>query len=77
MGNKVNLPVYVHSSSLTDSQKRKREFNSKNHQDDVDTSKPTAVFRPTGGRSYTLSIALPGSIIAKYIQLRIFMRSVY
>ncbi|EXJ89408.1 hypothetical protein A1O3_02475 [Capronia epimyces CBS 606.96] len=31
---------------------------------DVDTSKPSAVFRPTGGRSYTLTIALPGSIIA-------------
>ncbi|OCL11896.1 DUF171-domain-containing protein, partial [Glonium stellatum] len=30
----------------------------------VDTSKPTAVFQPTKGRSYTLSIALPGSIIA-------------
>lgn len=31
-----------------------------------DTSKPTAVFTPpsTGGRAYTLSIALPGSIIA-------------
>ncbi|KAK2808210.1 hypothetical protein FQN50_004951 [Emmonsiellopsis sp. PD_5] len=31
---------------------------------EVDTSKPTAVFTPTGGRSHTLSIALPGSIIA-------------
>ncbi|KAL2440983.1 hypothetical protein ABEF95_010287 [Exophiala dermatitidis] len=31
---------------------------------DVDTSKPSAVFQPTGGRSYTLSVALPGSIIA-------------
>ncbi|KAJ9642111.1 uncharacterized protein PV06_03318 [Exophiala oligosperma] len=30
----------------------------------VDTSKPTAVFQPSGGRSHTLSIALPGSIIA-------------
>ncbi|KAB2569721.1 putative methyltransferase C9orf114 [Lasiodiplodia theobromae] len=30
-----------------------------------DTSKPTAVYTPTKGRSHTLSIALPGSIIAK------------
>ncbi|KAK4495049.1 hypothetical protein PRZ48_013376 [Zasmidium cellare] len=29
-----------------------------------DTSKPSAVFQPAGGRSHTLSIALPGSIIA-------------
>ncbi|KAK2758013.1 hypothetical protein FQN54_004419 [Arachnomyces sp. PD_36] len=31
---------------------------------DPDTSKPTAVFVPTGGRSHTVSVALPGSIIA-------------
>lgn len=30
----------------------------------VDTSKPTAIFRPAGGRAHTLSVALPGSIIA-------------
>ncbi|KAI9769365.1 MAG: hypothetical protein M1840_004067 [Geoglossum simile] len=30
----------------------------------VDTSKPTAVFRPGGGRRWTLSVAVPGSIIA-------------
>ncbi|ERF71927.1 hypothetical protein EPUS_08243 [Endocarpon pusillum Z07020] len=29
-----------------------------------DTSKPTAVYRPTGGRTNTISVALPGSIIA-------------
>jgi len=69
MSSKVKSPVYTPSVSLTDSQKRKREHNSKNHHDEVDTSKPTAVFRPTGGRNYTLSIALPGSIIAKYVQL--------
>lgn len=33
--------------------------------DEPDTSKPSAVFTATGGRQYTLSIALPGSIIAK------------
>lgn len=32
-----------------------------------DTSKPSAIFKPTGGRSFTLSLALPGSIIAKYV----------
>ncbi|KAM0798317.1 putative RNA methyltransferase [Usnea florida] len=31
---------------------------------EVDTSKPTAVFEAKEGRKYTLSIALPGSIIA-------------
>lgn len=36
-------------------------------QDDIFTSKPTAVFNPTGGRSHTLSIAVPGSIVGKYV----------
>jgi len=31
----------------------------------VDTSKPTAVFKPTTGRQWTVSVALPGSIISK------------
>ncbi|KIX06292.1 uncharacterized protein Z518_04267 [Rhinocladiella mackenziei CBS 650.93] len=31
---------------------------------EADTSKPSAIFQPTGGRSHTLSVALPGSIIA-------------
>lgn len=30
----------------------------------VDTSKPSAVFQPSGGRSFTLSVALAGSVIA-------------
>ncbi|KAL8872498.1 MAG: hypothetical protein Q9174_001885 [Haloplaca sp. 1 TL-2023] len=29
------------------------------------TSKPSAIFRPSGGRAYTLSVALPGSVISK------------
>ena len=33
----------------------------------MDTSKPTAVFEAKEGRNYTLSIALPGSIIAKSV----------
>lgn len=35
--------------------------------DAVDTSKPTAVFQPKKGRDWTVSVALPGSIIAKYV----------
>ncbi|KAI4175121.1 MAG: hypothetical protein LQ343_001882 [Gyalolechia ehrenbergii] len=31
---------------------------------DLNTSKPTAVFEAEGGRPYTVSVALPGSIIA-------------
>lgn len=41
-------------------QKRKRESNGP----EVDTSKPSAIFKPSGGRLSTLSVALPGSIIA-------------
>ena len=35
----------------------------------MDTSKPTAVFEAKEGRRYTLSVALPGSIIAKSVSL--------
>ncbi|KAK0126954.1 hypothetical protein ONS96_006517 [Cadophora gregata f. sp. sojae] len=31
---------------------------------EVDTSKPTAIFQPTKGRDWSVSVALPGSIIA-------------
>lgn len=31
----------------------------------VDTTKPTALFQPTVGRAWTVSVALPGSVIAK------------
>ncbi|KAH0548378.1 hypothetical protein GP486_007963 [Trichoglossum hirsutum] len=31
---------------------------------DDGTAKPTAVFRPRGGREWTLSVAVPGSIVA-------------
>ena len=34
---------------------------------ELDTSKPSAVFKPTKGRGWTLSVALPGSFIAKYV----------
>ncbi|KAI0149468.1 DUF171-domain-containing protein [Xylariaceae sp. FL1272] len=32
--------------------------------DYVDTSKPTAFFQPNGGREWTISIAIPGSVIS-------------
>lgn len=34
----------------------------------VDTSRPSAIFKPSKGRTHTCSLALPGSIIAKYVQ---------
>ncbi|KAF1344775.1 putative RNA methyltransferase [Delphinella strobiligena] len=47
------------------SNKRKRDVAAPQIRDDeVDTTKPSAVFTPTGGRQHTLSIALPGSVIA-------------
>lgn len=33
-----------------------------------DTSKPTAIFEAKEGRAYTVSVALPGSIIIKYME---------
>ncbi|KAM3084033.1 hypothetical protein ACMFMG_001859 [Clarireedia jacksonii] len=56
----------------TNAKKRKRQADAKavpngqtpNGSATVDTSKPTAVFRPTKGRDWTVSVALPGSIIA-------------
>ncbi|KAI1981100.1 hypothetical protein LOZ53_001642 [Ophidiomyces ophidiicola] len=53
-------------SIMHDSKKRKisHEANSREHEDSPDTSKPTAVFTPQCGRFHTLSVALPGSIIA-------------
>jgi hypothetical protein len=53
-------------------QKRKRSSEAKallngksTSADPIDTSKPTAVFKPTKGRNWTVSVALPGSIIHK------------
>lgn len=60
----LNSPL-VHNF-LTSIQKRKRENNGTTNgiSNEVDTSKPSAVFQPTGPRLSTLSVALPGSIIA-------------
>ncbi|KAL2353847.1 deoxyribose-phosphate aldolase [Cryomyces antarcticus] len=52
---------------MSSSHSKKRKHSVVLHQDgnnSVDTSKPTAVFQPSKGRPYTLSVALPGSIIA-------------
>jgi hypothetical protein len=35
----------------------------------LDTSRPTASFHPTKGQEWTVSVALPGSIIAKFVPL--------
>ena len=58
-------------------QKRKgtadgEHYISKNDQNgDQKTLRPSAVYKPTKGRKHTLSIALPGSIIAKYVSSRL------
>lgn len=57
-------PHWKPTNANLDCQKRKR-LSKPEIQDDIDTSKPTAVFEPAEGRAYTLSIALPGSIISK------------
>jgi len=62
------LPVFSQSSlfslfSMSSHKSKKRKLN-QDSSTDLDTSKPTAVFQPTSGRSHTLSIALPGSIIS-------------
>ncbi len=49
-------------------QKRKRGSDQPT-ENEADTSKPTAVFEAKEGRKYTLSIALPGSIVAKSVIL--------
>ncbi|KAF2757543.1 DUF171-domain-containing protein [Pseudovirgaria hyperparasitica] len=53
---------------MSDQNSKKRKRNVVLHQESQDsipdTTKPTAVFKPSKGRAYTVSIALPGSIIA-------------
>ncbi|PGH15258.1 hypothetical protein AJ80_05611 [Polytolypa hystricis UAMH7299] len=48
-------------------QKKRKIAHSQRSEDnggEIDTSKPTAVFTPSGGRSQTFSVAIAGSIIA-------------
>ncbi|KAK8104398.1 RNA methyltransferase domain-containing protein [Apiospora kogelbergensis] len=46
------------------SQDRNKKRKVSEHGDYVDTSKPTAFFQPSEGRSWTVSIAVPGSILS-------------
>lgn len=52
--------------SSNPTQKRKIQHE-QDHTINVDTSRPSAVFKPKKRRQHTISIALPGSIIAKYV----------
>ena len=61
----VNEQSAIFIECLTVMHKRKREPDN-SHNVQPETSKPTAVFQPGEGRAYTLSVAVPGSIIAKY-----------
>ncbi|CAO2657776.1 Nn.00g039020.m01.CDS01 [Neocucurbitaria sp. VM-36] len=57
--------VVIHQNGSGDSNaspSKKRKSDAQEHQDvDIDTSRPTAIFKPTKGRDWTVSIALPGS----------------
>jgi methyltransferase len=48
-------------------QKREATADQKSSYLSEDTSRPSARYKPTRGRKHTLSVALPGSIIAKYV----------
>ncbi|KAK0347844.1 hypothetical protein LTR02_000658 [Friedmanniomyces endolithicus] len=54
-------------SSHKNKKRKPNEDSNRDRKATVDTSKPSAVFVPKEGRSHTLSIALPGSIIANAI----------
>ncbi|KKY20987.1 putative deoxyribose-phosphate aldolase [Phaeomoniella chlamydospora] len=47
--------------------KRKLNQSGTTATEEIDTTKPTAVFVPKGGRSSTLSVAIPGSCIANAV----------
>ncbi|KAF1841309.1 DUF171-domain-containing protein [Cucurbitaria berberidis CBS 394.84] len=54
--------VVIHQNDPSDaSQSKKRKSDADDQVDDIDTSRPTAIFKPTRGRDWTVSIALPGS----------------
>ncbi|RMZ81293.1 hypothetical protein DV737_g2555, partial [Chaetothyriales sp. CBS 132003] len=64
-----SLTVSSWSSSVDSSKKRAKHSSTTTTSTspstrEIDTSKPTAVFQPIGPRTHTLSVALPGSIIA-------------
>ncbi|CAD6502114.1 BgTH12-02355 [Blumeria graminis f. sp. triticale] len=56
------------SREYQNAKKRKRVYSKENEAVEptivVDTCKPTAIYQPTKGREWTVTVALPGSIIA-------------
>ncbi|KAF7514629.1 hypothetical protein G7054_g15146 [Neopestalotiopsis clavispora] len=50
------------NTSLDQERQKKRKISRNGNF--VDTSKPTAMYQPTGGRTWTVSVAIPGSILA-------------
>lgn len=54
--------IHQNSNENSDSPAKKRKGDAQDQGDvDIDTSRPTAIFNPTKGRDWTVSIALPGS----------------
>lgn len=66
-GRKSDVPVedLVQQQLIREAQTGQRGERSTETEAHLDTSKPSAVFKPKKGRDWTLSIALPGSFIAK------------
>ncbi|KAF1947207.1 DUF171-domain-containing protein [Clathrospora elynae] len=59
---KASAVVLHQNSGDNASPAKKRKSDVQAQQDvDIDTSKPTAIFKPTNGRDWTVTIALPGS----------------
>ncbi|KAM0721547.1 hypothetical protein Q7P37_002472 [Cladosporium fusiforme] len=63
---KSNQKKTTNTSNRKMAPQKKRKLNNAaaEEAEAVDTSRPSAVFKPTKGRAHTLSLALPGSIIA-------------
>ncbi|KAK5164285.1 uncharacterized protein LTR77_009979 [Saxophila tyrrhenica] len=57
------------SGQRPNSKKRKSTADGQHYisRDGQDTSRPSAVYRPTKGRGHTVSVALPGSVIANAV----------
>ncbi|KAF2021805.1 DUF171-domain-containing protein [Aaosphaeria arxii CBS 175.79] len=53
-----------HEPSSSKRQKISRPEEGEEEDGELDTTRPSAVYKPAGGRDWTLSIALPGSFIA-------------
>jgi predicted SPOUT superfamily RNA methylase MTH1 len=53
--------IHQHTGDNASPTKKMKSEPATEHVVDIDTSKPTAVFKPTKGRDWTVTIALPGS----------------